>query len=252
MENKALAYKESFIHKINPCIRILCAVILSFEAALSHSFPFIAGCLVLSIVFICSASITLIEVYDRLKPLLLFLLMIWMILPVTFDGDIVYSVANLTISKQGLEYCAMITIKSIAITMFFMAFVATMTIPVMGHALARLHISSKFVFLILMTYRYIFVIKDEYTKLFRAAKIRGFTPKTNIHSYKTFAYLAGMLFVRASLRAKRVHQAMLCRGFNGKFHTIDKISLDRLSLVFFIIVIMSVTLYQYIVVQINH
>ena len=30
-----------------------------------------------------------------------------------------------------------------------------------------------------------------------------------------------VLFVRASLRAKRVHQAMQCRGFTGRFHALD-------------------------------
>jgi cobalt/nickel transport system permease protein len=142
----------------------------------------------------------------------------------------------------------MITIKSITIVLFFMAFVATMTIGVMGYAMQKLYISDKFVFLVLMTYRYIFVIGEEYQRLFRAAKIRGFVSKTDIHSYKTYAYIAGMLFVRASLRAKRVHQAMICRGFNGKFYAIDKFTLDKLSIFFFIIVISLMTAYQLLIV----
>ncbi|MCP3952682.1 MAG: cobalt ECF transporter T component CbiQ, partial [Desulfobacterales bacterium] len=40
---------------------------------------------------------------------------------------------------------------------------------------------------------------------------------TNLHTYRTYAYLAGMLFVRASMRAQRVYQAMLCRGFHGRY-----------------------------------
>jgi cobalt/nickel transport system permease protein len=75
-----------------------------------------------------------------------------------------------------------------------------------------------------MTYRYIAVIQTEYHRLLRAAKFRGFVPGTNIHSYRTYAYLAGMLFVRASRRASRVYDAMRCRGFNGEFHTLDTFS----------------------------
>jgi cobalt/nickel transport system permease protein len=248
IENEAIAFKTSFIHKINPCIRILFVVILSFWVALSTDFKFISGCLILSFIFVFSASIHLNEIIKRLKPLFLFLLMIWVLLPLTFEGDIVFELFSFDITKQGLEYCSMITIKSITIVLFFMAFITTMTIGVMGQALQKLHISNKFVFLILMTYRYIFVIGEEYQRLVRAAKIRGFVSKTNIHSYRTYAYIAGMLFVRASLRSKRVHQAMICRGFNGKFHAIDKFYLDRSSILFFIIALSFVIAFQLLIV----
>ena len=51
-------------------------------------------------------------------------------------------------------------------------------------------------------------------------KIRGFVPSTSIHCYKSYAYLIGMLFIRASARADRVYRAMRCRGFDGRFHTL--------------------------------
>jgi cobalt/nickel transport system permease protein len=71
-----------------------------------------------------------------------------------------------------------------------------------------------------MSYRYIFVIEQEYQRLIRAAKIRGFRPKTDLHTYRTYAYIVGMLLVRAASRAQRVYQAMLCRGFNGRFFSL--------------------------------
>ena len=43
-----------------------------------------------------------------------------------------------------------------------------------------------------------------------------------MHTYRTYAYLLGMLFVRASERSARVHQAMKCRGFDGRFHSLDR------------------------------
>jgi len=252
IDNEKLASKESLIHRINPCVRILIAVILSFWVALINDFSdfkFLLGCLFISFIFVFLASITIAEIYQRLKPLFLFLLMIWALLPITFNGDTIYQVLCFDLSKQGLEYCAMLTIKSITIILFFMAFVATMTIGVMGKALQKLHISNKFVFLVLMTYRYIFVIGEEYQRLLRAAKIRGFVSKTNIHSYKTYAHIAGMLFVRAAMRAKRVHQAMVCRGFNGRFYTIDKFVMDKLSIIFFIAVLFFMIIYQWLFIK---
>jgi len=87
------------------------------------------------------------------------------------------------------------------------------------------------VHLLLLTYRYVFVIEQEYQRLVRATKIRGFRSRSNMHTYRTYAYLIGMLFVRASERAERVHQAMLCRGFKGKFYCLREFSFSRLDFV---------------------
>ena len=83
-----------------------------------------------------------------------------------------------------------------------------------------------------MNYRYIFVLEQEYLRLIRAAKIRGFQPKTNLQTYRTFAYVIGMLLVRATARAQRVHQAMLCRGFKGTFYTLQEYRAGAAGLVF--------------------
>jgi cobalt/nickel transport system permease protein len=96
-------------------------------------------------------------------------------------------------------------------------------------------VPSKIIFLLLLTYRYIFVIDEEYKRLARSAKIRGFRPGTNLHTYKTYAYFVGMLFVRASTRAERVHQAMLCRGFRGRFHCLGEFSFSRMDWIFSLI-----------------
>jgi cobalt/nickel transport system permease protein len=103
-----------------------------------------------------------------------------------------------------------------------MALVATMPFATAGHALHRLRVPDKIVHLLLMTYRYIFVLEQEYLRLGRAAAIRGFRPGTNLHTYRTYAYLVGMLFVKAVDRAERVRAAMLCRGFKGRFYSLQE------------------------------
>ncbi|MDA3791627.1 MAG: cobalt ECF transporter T component CbiQ [Desulfobacula sp.] len=232
MIEEKFAYGSSFIHKLDPKIRILALIILSFAAALCDNLYLAVIYFVISIILIDIAGWNRIDVLKRLKPLFWFLLMIWLLLPLTIDGDIIYQFYWLKITGQGVILCCKITIKSITIMLIFTALIATMTIASLGSGLHKIHVPDKMVFLILMSYRYISVIEEEYKRLLRAAKFRGFKPGTNVHSYKTFAYLAGMLFVRASLRAQRVHQAMLCRGFNQKFHTLDDYPPNRLNLIF--------------------
>ena len=221
MINEELAQGNSFIHRIDPCVRVVAAVMISFALALSEQFPVLAGYFIFSLVLVLLASLGPGAVLKRLRPMLFFVLMIWVILPFTFEGQELLRFGPISMTLPGVELCLKITIKSVSILLVFIALLATMTVATLGQAMHRLRVPNKLVFLLLMTYRYIAVIHEEYLRLVRAARFRGFVPGTNLHSYKTYAHVAGMLFVRASLRAARVHKAMLCRGFNGTFHTLD-------------------------------
>ncbi|MCK7503788.1 MAG: energy-coupling factor transporter transmembrane protein EcfT [Desulfobacterales bacterium] len=67
-------------------------------------------------------------------------------------------------AREGVELAAQITLKSNAIVLAFMALVATMPLATAGHALHRLRVPDKIVHLLLMTYRYIFVLEQEYQR----------------------------------------------------------------------------------------
>ena len=120
------------------------------------------------------------------------------------------------------------------------ALVASTSIFSIGHAMHQLKIPKKIVHLFFFTYRYIHAIYREYLRLKNSIKIRGFIPKTDLHTYKTFAYLVGMLLVRSFDRAHRVHNAMLCRGFRGNLYSLKKFSFktnDIVSIIFMIAMI---------------
>jgi cobalt/nickel transport system permease protein len=88
----------------------------------------------------------------------------------------------------------------------------------------------------MITYRYVFVIAQEYQKIIKSIKIRGFSPKTTLHTYKTFAYVVGMLLIRASERADRVYNAMRCRGFKGVYYSLTEFHADFTSWLFLLVV----------------
>ncbi|MEA2060892.1 MAG: cobalt ECF transporter T component CbiQ [Thermodesulfobacteriota bacterium] len=221
MMKEPFACGNSWIHDIDPRLRIVSAAFVSVLIALLERFPALWAALAVSIVLAGLARLNPGEVMKRLMTVAGFLILIWLVLPVTVEGNFLYQVGGVSISCQGIGLAARISLKSMAILLVFMALIATMTVSTLGHALNNLRVSGKLVHLMLMTYRYIFVIEAEYRRLRTAMKIRSFRPKTNIHTYRTFAYLIGMLFVRASFRAERVHQAMVCRGFNGRFYTLN-------------------------------
>ncbi len=235
MITEPFAIGNSWIHRIDPRLKISFATLYSFLIALSDRFPTLITGLVISIGLVAIARLNIRQVSKRLIVVSGFLLLLWVVMPLTYEGPAMYRLGPLTLTRPGITLSAQMTLKSISILLIFMALVATMTFATLGYALDRLHVSGKLVHLFLLTYRYIFVIEKEYRRLLRAARMRSFHPGTNLHSYKTYAYIIGMLFVRASARARRVHQAMICRGFKGRFYCLQEFKSAGCDLFFLIL-----------------
>jgi len=217
MIDGSFADGRSWVHRIDPRLRIVVAVVFACVIAVAYNFSTLITALILSVFMVASARLDVRQVVRRLAAPALFLLLLWAVLPWSSQGDIWAKLGPLMFTRPGVTLCAQISLKTVSLVLLFLALVATMTVDTLGHTLNRLRLPDKLVHLLLITYRYLFVIEQEYQRLLRAMKIRNFHPKTNLHSYRTYAYLVGMLFVRASERARRVHSAMICRGFNGRF-----------------------------------
>ncbi len=229
MLSESFATGNSVLHRLDPRLRIVFAVLFSFFLAVSKSFSSMAAGLVLSLVLTGMSKIPANEVAKRLTLINGFNLAMLIILPLTFEGTVLFTIGPLACAREGVILALQITLKSNAILLAFIALVSTMTIATLGNALNRLHMPPKIVYLLLIAYRYVFVLEQEYRRLSCAMKVRGFEPKTNLHTYRSYAYLFGMLLVRASARADRVYQSMLCRGFKGKFYCLHQFGFSTLD-----------------------
>jgi cobalt/nickel transport system permease protein len=116
--------------------------------------------------------------------------------------------------------------------LLIVALLSTSTIFSLVHAMGHFRIPKKLLYLAFLSYRYIHVLQVEYLRLRSAMTIRGFKPKTNLHTYKTFGYLIGMLLVRSYERSERIWNAMLCRGFQGRFYLLDHFKLETRDVIF--------------------
>lgn len=229
MIQEPFAFGTSWIHRIDPRHKIVSATVFSIIVAVSGNFGSLAAAVIFAAVLVVQARLNAGAVVKRLALAMGFVLLLWAVLPWSYNGQPVMHVGPLTASREGLAVAARITLKTAAILTALMALVATMTTSTLGHAMGRLRVPAKIVYLLLITYRYVFVLEQEYLRLLRAAKVRGFRPRSDLHTYRTFAYLVGMLFVRAWQRAQRVYQAMRCRGFNGRFHSLQSVSADGIN-----------------------
>jgi cobalt/nickel transport system permease protein len=230
MIQETFAIGSSPMHRMDPRLKIVAATVFSVQTAISDNFVTLITALVLGIVMVILARLNFLLVLKRLLIVNGFIFFLWVVLPFTFPGEPLFSLGPLDYTFSGVILSARITLKSNAILLSLIALTGTSYLAVLGYALNRLKMPDKIIYLFLITYRYIFVIEQEYQRLIRAARVRCFEPGTNLHTYKTYAYLIGMIFVRASARAERVYHSMLCRGFNGKFYALQEFTFTKIDL----------------------
>jgi cobalt/nickel transport system permease protein len=212
---------DSFFHKLDPRVKIIVALLFSAIVAVSDKYTSLWGALFLAVIAVIIARLRTKEIISRLLVVNSFIFLLWLMLPFTFPGEKVYTLGSLGISQEGIKYALLITIKSNSIILAGIALLSTSSIFNLVHALRHLHFPDKLTQLFFFSYRYIQTIHSEYIRLNNAIKIRGFKAQTNFHTYRTYAYLVGMMLVRSYDRSKRVYNAMLCRGFKGKFWTLN-------------------------------
>ncbi len=213
--DERFALGNSLLHKRDPKAKIIAAIALVTVTATSNSFTVAVMSLALGLGLFSITKLPLQLVLKRLLAINSFTFFLWLTLPLTYGGSNFTPLGPLSLSTEGLRLATLITLKTNAIVLSIIALLGTSKIVNIGHALEALRFPEKLCFILLFSYRYVFVIYQEYRRLARAAQMRCFVPATTIHTYRTFGYLFGMTLVKSWNRAARVHQAMILRGFNG-------------------------------------
>ncbi len=139
------------------------------------------------------------------------------------------------LDQDGLALGAVIAARSNAILLTVAALLGTMEPAHLGLAMDQLRVPSRFTQTFLFMIRYIEVIHAEYHRLRDAIAVRGFQPRWNRHTLRTYGYLIGMLLVRSFDRAERIRDAMKCRGFHGRFHVLFPFRFERRDALFAVI-----------------
>jgi len=222
----------SLAHRLDPRGKIVVAGLFAVLMAVAKSYSATLAGLALALICLALARLPLKKIVSRLLVVNSFIFFLWFVLPLTYPGDAAWRFGPLSATRQGLIFAGLITLKSNAIVIALIALTATVPVVTLGQAMHNLRLPDKLCHLLLFTYRYLYVFEQEYHRLIQAVKIRGFQPRTNLHTYRTYAYLAAMLLVRSHDRADCVYKAMLCRGFHGTFYSLRRFSWQRRDGVF--------------------
>jgi len=242
MHLEEFAEGNSFFHRLDPRVKFITTTPYIFVIAIMQGTrgPFLA--LIFSLLLVAITRISIRKLLARLIVVNTFIFILWIFLPFSHPGDEVFHIWSLKATREGFLYTLSITLKANAIVLATIAILGTSEIFSLAHALVHLKVPDKLVHLFFFFYRYISVLHKEYERLVNAMTIRSFNASTNMHTYRTYAYLVGMLIIRSHDRSQRIYRAMLCRGFRNKFRVISHFELKTEDVLFGILMVLVTTL----------
>lgn len=211
----------SVMARLDPRGRMMAAMLFALVVLCLDHPAALAVAMALALLMAVLARLPLARTARRLLALEGFMVLVLLTLPFTVPGDSLIHVAGFTASTQGLARAGIIVMKANAVTLALMALTGSMAAATLGGALARLGVPERFVVLLLFTIRYVDVLNQELARLRLAMRARAFRPNTSLHTWRSMGWLVGMLLVMSVERAERIHAAMRCRGFTGRFHLLD-------------------------------
>jgi cobalt/nickel transport system permease protein len=232
MHLEEFAEGNSFFHRLDPRVKFITVIPYIFIIAVMQGTKGPFSALMISLLMIVFSRISFKKLVGRLIVVNTFILFLWIFLPFSYPGEAVFNIGSLKATHEGFLYTLSITLKANAIVLATIAILGTSEVFSLAHALVHLKVPAKLVYLFFFFYRYISVLHEEYIRLRNAMLIRCFKPKTNMYTYKTYAYLIGMLVIKSYDRSQRIYNAMLCRGFTGKFPIVSHFEFKKADLFF--------------------
>ena len=217
------------VQRVDARVRIVLGFAFALVAVSLSSLPLLSLALVIAAVLAALARLPAGPTLRRMLGLDAFMVPILLLLPFTVPGEPVAAWGSYAISIDGIEQAARIVLTANAVVLALLALVGTIEPAMLGHALLGLGVPDKLARMLLLTVRYVAVLRTEYERLRTAMRARAFRAASSRHTWTTFGYLFGMLLVRSFERSERIVDAMKCRGFAGRYFVAGTDPLRRID-----------------------
>ena len=228
-------FPGAVIARRDPRMRIVLAALFGIVTVSLDDFAALAVALAMALAALACSGLPPRRTLRRMAAMDGFIIFMLVLLPFTMPGTPLFTIFGFAASREGLEQALRIALRANAVILMLMAMVGSMEPARLGHALHALRVPERLVMLLMFTTRYIEVLRTEYLRQRVSMRCRGFRPRSNMHSYRSFGYLIGMMLVRALERSERILDAMKCRGFDGRLLLLERFSLTRVDALFAVV-----------------
>lgn len=212
---------DALIQRLEPRVRVVSAAAFALVAVSLGSLPLLVAMSGLAAGLAALARLPIGRTLWRLAGLEAFMVPVLVFLPFTVAGTPIFHLGPFPATAEGVYQAARIVLTANAVVLSTLALVGTIEPATLGHALLGLGVPEKLARMMLLTVRYVAVLREEQNRLRVAMRARAFRPAGDAHTWRTYGYLFGMLLVRSFERSERILEAMKCRGFAGRWMVAD-------------------------------
>ncbi|OGR07736.1 MAG: cobalt ECF transporter T component CbiQ [Deltaproteobacteria bacterium RIFOXYD12_FULL_50_9] len=225
-----LATQNTPIHRLDPRAKLLTTLIFVL-VVLSHDKYAVPRLLPFFIFPVIIASLGNIPIGYLAKKLLIvspFAILIGIANPL-LDQTVLFHLGVIPVSGGILSFLS-ILLRFMLTVSSGLLLIATSGLSEICLAMGQLKVPQIFTIQLLFLYRYIYVLIEEGARLVRARNLRSF----NGHGQglTTAGPLIGQLLLRTLERARRIHLAMLCRGFTGEIRVMRDFRMQTMDWLF--------------------
>ena len=216
-------FKPSWVQQFDPRWKLAGLLTAALAMALLQTCGPALAALAGALLWVVMARLPWQWYFQRLAVALTMFLLFLVWLPfVIGPNDQTLDLGILTLSLTGLLRLLVLSAKLAGMLSLMLVLIATAPLQDTFKAAHALRIPSLLIHLVVLTYRYVFLLAEEFARLRVALRVRGFRNRADLHSYRTVGQVAGTLLVRSQERSERVAQAMRCRGFDGQFRSLHE------------------------------
>ena len=227
-----LSYRQTLIHQLDPRVKLLTTllfvvVVLSFDKyEIAGLIPFI----IYPVVLITLGDLPVAYLLGKVLMAAPFAFFIGIFNPL-MDRAVLVELGPISLSGGWVSFLSIMVRFTLTVSAALIL-IASTGFNSVCMALEKMGTPRIFAVQLLFLYRYIFVLIDEASRMVRARSLRSFEGRGM--GLTVFSHIIGQLLLRTLDRAKRIHQAMLCRGFDGELRVLRPLKLDLRDVVFLV------------------
>ncbi|MCF0127575.1 MAG: cobalt ECF transporter T component CbiQ [Pseudobutyrivibrio sp.] len=219
-EINKLNQRDQWINRLHPLVKlsltvIYLVVVVSFDSRRLSSLAVMA--LYPWFVF-TFGDLSFKDCLKRLRLILPLVILVGIFNPI-LDREPLFKVYGVVVTS-GLLSMAGLILKGVLTVVAVYLLIVTTSIEDICFALRLIHVPKAVVTVILLIYRYLFVMIKEVEKVTIAYNLRAPGQK-GVH-ISAWGSLVGQILLRSMDRAEIIYEAMLLRGFDGEFKSEDR------------------------------
>lgn len=211
-----ISQKYTIIHKLHPLVKLIVSIAYIITTVSFNKYEIInlIPLVFYPIVIFNLGDIPFIPIFKRSLIVLPIVLGMGIFNPI-IDKEPIIIFANVFIARGWVSYLSLI-IKCFFTVLCALLLISTTSIDNIAMSLSKLHVPKIFTMQFLLTYRYIYVLLNEFASIWTAYSLRA--PKQKGIHYKSWGSLLGQLLMRTYDKAQSIYYCMVLRGYNGEYH----------------------------------